>query len=80
MKPIVQEEFHSALKALPLLDWVIVNRLGEVLTGYRENAPVRHTWFTPGGRIRKGEPVMAALARDWPHRRSGCAIFLRAIA
>lgn len=65
MNPIPQDEFHSALKALPLVsvDWVIVNRLGEVLTGYRQNAPARHTWFTPGGRIRKGEPVLAALAR-----------------
>jgi colanic acid biosynthesis protein WcaH len=58
-------DFHNALQALPLVsvDWVIVNRLGEVLTGFRENAPAQHTWFTPGGRIRKGEPVSAALAR-----------------
>ena len=53
------------MQALPLVsvDWVVVDADGRVLTGWRENAPARHTWFTPGGRIRKGEPWREALAR-----------------
>ena len=60
-----QTEFHSAMQALPLVsvDWVVVDVDGRVLTGWRENAPARHCWFTPGGRIRKGEAWQAALAR-----------------
>lgn len=65
MKDLTQTEFHSAMQALPLVsvDWVVVDADGRVLTGWRENAPARHCWFTPGGRIRKGEPWLAALAR-----------------
>lgn len=65
MRDLSQTEFHSAMQALPLVsvDWVLVDAAGRVLTGWRENAPARHTWFTPGGRIRKGEPWQAALVR-----------------
>lgn len=60
-----QAEFEAALATLPLVsvDWVLTNPAGELLVGQRLNAPARGTWFTPGGRIRKGEPLAAALRR-----------------
>lgn len=61
--PLVQ--FQQAVAALPLVsvDWVLTNPAGELLVGQRLNAPARGAWFTPGGRIRKGEPLAAALRR-----------------
>lgn len=58
-------QFQQAVAALPLVsvDWVLTNPAGELLVGQRLNAPARGTWFTPGGRIRKGEPLVAALRR-----------------
>lgn len=58
-------EFATALAALPLVsvDWVVSNPAGAVLTGQRLNAPARGSWFTPGGRVRKGEPLAEALVR-----------------
>jgi colanic acid biosynthesis protein WcaH len=60
-----QAEFEAALAVLPLVsvDWVVSNPAGSVLCGWRLNAPARNTWFTPGGRVRKGEALKAALAR-----------------
>jgi len=58
-------QFQQAVAALPLVsvDWVLTNPAGELLVGQRLNAPARGAWFTPGGRIRKGEPLVAALRR-----------------
>ena len=58
-------QFQQAVAALPLVsvDWVLTNPAGELLVGQRLNAPARGTWFTPGGRIRKSEPLAAALRR-----------------
>lgn len=57
--------FESAVAALPLVsvDWVLTNPAGELLVGRRLNAPARDTWFTPGGRIRKGEALRVAMRR-----------------
>jgi colanic acid biosynthesis protein WcaH len=57
--------FQAAVAALPLVsvDWVLCNPAGELLVGQRLNAPARGAWFTPGGRIRKGEALAAALRR-----------------
>ena len=59
------KQFQAAVAALPLVsvDWVLTNPAGELLVGQRLNAPARGAWFTPGGRIRKGEPLAAALRR-----------------
>lgn len=59
------EQFQQAVAALPLVsvDWVLSNPAGELLVGQRLNAPARGAWFTPGGRIRKGEPLVSALHR-----------------
>lgn len=58
-------QFQRAVAALPLVsvDWVLTNPAGELLIGLRLNAPARGTWFTPGGRVRKGETLVAALQR-----------------
>lgn len=59
------DQFRATVGVLPLVsvDWVLTNPAGELLVGHRLNAPARNTWFTPGGRIRKGEPLAAALRR-----------------
>ncbi|MDO9484002.1 MAG: NUDIX domain-containing protein [Hydrogenophaga sp.] len=58
-------QFQQAVAALPLVsvDWVLTNPAGELLVGQRLNAPARGAWFTPGGRIRKGEALAVALGR-----------------
>ncbi|WP_345740539.1 VanZ family protein [Hydrogenophaga aromaticivorans] len=58
-------QFQRAVAALPLVsvDWVLTNPAGELLVGQRLNAPARGTWFTPGGRVRKGEALAVAQQR-----------------
>jgi ADP-ribose pyrophosphatase YjhB (NUDIX family) len=58
-------EFERAVGALPLVsvDWVLLNPAGQMLLGHRRNAPARHWWFTPGGRVRKNEPLASCLQR-----------------
>jgi colanic acid biosynthesis protein WcaH len=60
-----QDEFVSALKALPLVsvDLVVVNPQGLLLLGQRRHAPAKHWWFTPGGRVRKNEAFANCLER-----------------
>ena len=59
------EQFAKAVNVLPLVsvDLVVVNPLGQMLLGYRRNAPARHWWFTPGGRVRKNESFAECLRR-----------------
>ena len=58
-------DFERAVAALPLVsvDWVLLNPAGQMLLGHRRNAPARHWWFTPGGRVRKNEPLASCLQR-----------------
>jgi len=61
--------FSTACAALPLVSIdLIVIRQGdqgrELQLGLRNNRPVQGWWFTPGGRIRKNEPLASALQRD----------------
>ena len=57
--------FAQACAILPLvsIDWVLTNASCQLLLGKRNNAPARDYWFTPGGRIRKGEPLSSAKFR-----------------
>lgn len=57
--------FQQAVASLPLVsvDWILTNPRGEMLVGQRLNAPAEGAWFTPGGRIRKGEALAQALSR-----------------
>ena len=57
--------FLKVVKAAPLvaMDLVAVRGGTEILLGLRNNRPAQGFWFVPGGRIRKNEPMQAALAR-----------------
>lgn len=59
------QTFRSAVQAVPLVsvDWVLTNPAGQLLLGLRLNAPAQGSWFTPGGRVRKGEPLSTAQLR-----------------
>lgn len=59
------QTFRSAVQAVPLVsvDWVLTNPAGQLLLGLRLNAPAQGSWFTPGGRVRKGEPLTTAQLR-----------------
>jgi colanic acid biosynthesis protein WcaH len=58
-------DFERAVGALPLVsvDWVLLNPDGQMLLGCRRNASARHWWFSPGGRVRKNEPLGCCLQR-----------------
>ena len=62
------EAFSAACAALPLVSLdLCLTRPGpqgpELLLGLRVNPPARGFWFTPGGRVRKSEPMADALRR-----------------
>ncbi len=48
---------------LVAVDLVVRNAQDEVLLGWRTNEPARGTWFVPGGRICKNEPIARAFER-----------------
>lgn len=63
-----EDVFRSACAALPLVSIdLMITRPGdqgrELLLGLRNNRPAQGWWFTPGGRIRKNEPLPFALRR-----------------
>ncbi|MGV3742633.1 MAG: GDP-mannose mannosyl hydrolase [Burkholderiaceae bacterium] len=62
---IDKETFLKVVEATPFvsIDLIIRNERNEVLLGYRRNRPAQHTWFVPGGRIRKNERAQDALQR-----------------
>jgi colanic acid biosynthesis protein WcaH len=64
-RSMTNEQFLHIVDATPLvsIDLILRNEHGEVLLGKRLNRPARHTWFVPGGRIRKNERVLEALRR-----------------
>lgn len=59
------DQFAQACQALPLvsIDLVLTDEADRLLLGLRRNAPARGWWFTPGGRIRKNEPLAQARRR-----------------
>ena len=63
-----KEVFSRACAALPLVSIdLMITRPGDqgrdLLLGLRNNRPAQNWWFTPGGRIRKNEPLPTALRR-----------------
>lgn len=65
---LAPEDFARACAALPLVSidhYVLRPVQGELalLLGKRRNRPAQGWWFTPGGRIRKNEPLAAADVR-----------------
>jgi colanic acid biosynthesis protein WcaH len=62
------EQFAAACGALPLVsvDLYLIRETTngrELLLGRRNNHPAQGWWFTPGGRIRKNEPLLQAMRR-----------------
>ena len=62
------ETFTDACSALPLVSIdLMITRPGkdgeELLLGLRTNRPAKGWWFSPGGRIRKNEPLHQAMQR-----------------
>lgn len=64
-----EAEFRQAVAALSLvsIDLCVTDPAGRLLLGLRTNARARGWWFTPGGRIRKNEPLALALHRVARH-------------
>ena len=61
----IDEPLYSEIKKvmpLPCVDLLIVNK-GRLLLMKRNNAPAKGLWFTPGGRIYRGETLEAAVRR-----------------
>jgi colanic acid biosynthesis protein WcaH len=59
------EDFKHVAQRTPLiaLDLVASDAAGRILVGKRRNSPARGSWFVPGGRVFKDEPLHAALLR-----------------
>lgn len=59
------EAFRTVVELTPLvsLDFVVRDRAGRVLLGYRRNRPAQGSWFVPGGRLGKNETRQEAFAR-----------------
>ncbi|NIJ45234.1 colanic acid biosynthesis protein WcaH [Wenyingzhuangia heitensis] len=60
-----EKEYTEVVKNTPLIsiDLVITDADGKILLGYRLNKPAQHTWFVPGGVIRKNESFLEAFTR-----------------
>ena len=58
-------EFSKVVENTPLvsIDLVISDSSDAIVMGWRNNEPARHTWFVPGGRIRKNEKIATAFSR-----------------
>ena len=59
------EAFRTVVELTPLvsLDFLVRDRAGRVLLGYRRNRPAQGSWFVPGGRLGKNETRREAFAR-----------------
>ena len=59
------EEYREILEklAIPCVDVVIENELGEILMIKRDNEPAKNQWWFPGGRIFKRETIKDAAIR-----------------
>ena len=56
--------FKTIIENVPLvsIDLCLLHK-DRILLGNRNNNPLKHQWFTPGGRILKNEPWQISLAR-----------------
>jgi colanic acid biosynthesis protein WcaH len=59
------EDFRHVVDATPLIsiDLAVRNARGEILLGERLNRPAQGSWFVPGGRVLKNEPLDRAFER-----------------
>ena len=61
----IEEELYSRIKEvlpIPCVDLVVIHE-GRVLLMLRNNEPGRGLWFTPGGRVLRGEELDEAVKR-----------------
>ncbi|MGY5354212.1 GDP-mannose mannosyl hydrolase [Wenyingzhuangia sp. IMCC45467] len=60
-----KKQYIEIVKNTPLvsIDLIIEDTDGNILLGYRLNKPAQHTWFVPGGVIRKNELFLEAFKR-----------------
>ncbi|WP_370262384.1 GDP-mannose mannosyl hydrolase [Limnobacter sp.] len=65
MQPLPHDQWLGVVQRAPLvsIDLVVSNTKGEVLVGWRTNKPAQHTWFVPGGVVRKGETLQQGFER-----------------
>jgi colanic acid biosynthesis protein WcaH len=63
--PLSRDAFLAVVRDTPLvsIDLVVPDAGGRLLMGQRTNEPARGSWFVPGGRILKDEPLDEAFAR-----------------
>jgi len=72
--PIPQESWREIVRHVPIVSVdLLVRHDGGVVLGKRKNEPGRGEWFTPGGRVRKGETLDAATHRV-AHQELGVAV------
>ena len=59
---IPRRQYEEIVSVLPILcvDLVITNESGEYLLVKRENEPLKDCWWVVGGRVLKGETILAA--------------------
>ena len=62
---IDDKEYTKLISNLPLIsmDFIIKNKYGKILLGYRKNSPAKNFWFVPGGRIKRMESFDEACKR-----------------
>lgn len=62
---LTKEEFLWVVARAPLvsIDLIVPDAQGRVLLGVRRYPPAQGTWYVPGGRILKDEPLDAAFRR-----------------
>jgi colanic acid biosynthesis protein WcaH len=63
--PLSHDAFLAVVRDTPLvsIDLVVPDAHGRLLMGQRVNEPARGSWFVPGGRILKDEPLDDAFVR-----------------
>lgn len=61
---IPRAEWETIVRNVPIVSVDLVVRHGDgVVLGRRRNEPAKGEWFVPGGRVRKGERLEAAVQR-----------------
>ncbi len=71
-RPLARDAFLAVVRDAPLvsIDLVLPDDVGRLLMGLRTNEPARGSWFVPGGRILKDEPLDEAITTGRVHRNN----------
>jgi ADP-ribose pyrophosphatase YjhB (NUDIX family) len=62
---IQEKTYKTIISQMPIstIEAIIINSKNDLLVMKRNNPPVKGEWWFPGGRIRRGETFLQALAR-----------------